>query len=61
VLGQVLWVVLYVMLGCIFSGRVQAIAQVLGYFAWVTLGFIVTVILGWRIVRYLRSQNWVNA
>lgn len=61
VLGDVLWVVLYVMLGYIFSDRVQAIAEVLGYLAWVILGFIVMVILGWKIIQYLRSQNSVNA
>jgi membrane-associated protein len=61
VLGDVLWVVLYVMLGYIFSDRVQAIAEVLGYLAWVILGFIVAVILGWKILQYLRSQNSVNA
>jgi membrane protein DedA with SNARE-associated domain len=61
VLGEVLWVVLYVMLGYIFSERVQSIAEVLGNLAWVILGFIVAVILGWKIMQYLRSQNSVNA
>jgi membrane-associated protein len=60
VLGQVLWVVLYVMLGYIFSGRVQSIADILGDFTWVILGFIVAVILGWKMVRYLRSQGSVK-
>jgi membrane-associated protein len=61
VLGEVLWVVLYVMLGYIFSDRVQAIAEVLGNLAWVILGFIVAVIMGWKTVQYLRLQNAVNA
>lgn len=56
VLGEVLWVVLYVILGYIFSDRVQSIAEVLGNLAWVILGFIVAVILGWKIMQYLRSQ-----
>jgi membrane-associated protein len=60
VLGDVLWVVLNVMLGYIFSGRVQAIAEVLGNFAWVILGFIVAVIFGWKIMQYLRSQHSVT-
>jgi membrane protein DedA with SNARE-associated domain len=59
VLGDVLWVVLYVTLGYIFSDRVQAIAEVLGYLVWVILGFIATVILGWKTMQYLRSQNSV--
>ena len=60
VLGDVLWVVLNVMLGYIFSDRVQAIAEVLGNFAWVILGIIVAVIFGWKIMQYLRSQNSVT-
>jgi len=60
VLGEVLWVVLYVMLGYTFSDRVQAIAEVLGNLAWVILGLIAAVILGWKIVQYLRSQKSVK-
>lgn len=56
VLGQVLWVVLYVMLGYIFSDRVEAIAEVLGNLAWVSFGFIVAVILGWKIIQYLTRK-----
>jgi membrane protein DedA with SNARE-associated domain len=55
VLGEVLCAVLYVMVGYIFSDRVQAIEEILGNLAWVILGFIVAVILGWKIVRSLRS------
>ena len=57
VLGQVLWVVLFVMLGYIFSERVQVVAEVLGRLAWVGLGVILADILGLRIMQYLRPQN----
>ena len=57
VLGEVLWVVLYVILGYIFSDRVQAIAEILGNLAWVVAGFIVAIILGWKLVRYVRSDS----
>jgi len=60
VLGDVLRVVLFVTLGWIFSDRVQAIAGVLGYLTWLILGSISTVILGLKIVLYLRSQNAGN-
>ena len=60
VLGEVLWVVLYVMLGYIFSERVQSTAEILGNLAWVIIGFIVAVILGWKIMQYLRLQNSIN-
>ena len=59
-LGQVLWVVLYVTLGYIFSGSVQSIADISGDFVWVSLGFIVAVILAWKMVQYLRSSGSVR-
>jgi membrane protein DedA with SNARE-associated domain len=54
VLGEVLWVVLYVMLGYIFSDRVQYIVEILGNLAWAILAFIVALILGWKLARYVR-------
>lgn len=54
VLGEVLWVVLYVMLGYIFSDRVQYIAEILGNLAWAILAGIVAIILGWKLFRYFR-------
>jgi len=52
--GQVLWVVLYVTLGYTFSDRVQYIAEILGNLGWAILAFIVAIILGWKLIRYLR-------
>ena len=57
VLGELLWVVLYVVLGYIFSGRVQAMVEILGNLAWVIVGLFVAVILGWKLVRYLRLDS----
>lgn len=54
VLGEVLWVVLYVMLGYIFSDRVQFISEILGNLAWAILALIVAIILGWKLFRYFR-------
>jgi len=59
VLGEVLWVVLYVMLGYIFSDRVQYIAEILGNLAWAILGLIVAVILGWKLLKYMRPAREV--
>jgi membrane protein DedA with SNARE-associated domain len=56
VLGEVLWVVLYVGIGYAFSNRVQAIAEILGNLTWVIVGLIVAVILGWQLVRYVRPK-----
>jgi membrane-associated protein len=61
VLGEVLWVVLYVMLGYIFSDRVQYIAEILGNLAWAILALIVAIILGWKLFRYFRSSTSVTA
>lgn len=54
VLGEVLWVVLYVMLGYFFSDRVQYIAETLGNLGWAIIFFIVAAILGWKVLRYFR-------
>jgi len=56
VLGEVLWVILYVGIGYAFSNRVQTIAEILGNLTWVIVGLIVTVILGWQLVRYVRPK-----
>jgi membrane protein DedA with SNARE-associated domain len=57
ILGEVLWVFIFVMLGYVFSDRVQAMAEVLGSLTWVILGLIATAILGWRVVRYFRPEK----
>lgn len=49
VAGEVLWAVVYVSLGYIFSNRVQALRDVLGNLTWVFLGLLVAIILGWKI------------
>ena len=57
VLGEVLWVVLYVLLGMLFSDRVQALVEILGNLAWVIVGLIAAVILGWKLLRYLQPAE----
>jgi membrane-associated protein len=56
VLGEILWVALYVCIGYAFSNRVQAIAEILGNLTWVIVGLIAAVILGWQVVRYVRPN-----
>jgi len=60
VLGEVLWVILYVYIGYAFSNRVQVIAEILGNLTWVIVGLIVTMILGWQLVRYVRPRRNPN-
>lgn len=61
VLGEVLWVVLYVMVGYIFSDRVQYISEILGNLGWAILALILSIILGWKLFRYLRPAASVTA
>jgi membrane-associated protein len=56
VLGEVLWVVLYVGIGYVFSNRVQAVRDILGNLTWVILGLIATIILGWQLFFSSRSS-----
>ncbi len=57
VLGEVLWVILYVMLGIFFSDRVQALVEILGNLAWVIVGLIAALVLGWKLLRYMKMAD----
>ena len=57
VLGEALWVVLYVWLGKLFSDRVQAMSDLLGDFTWALLGIAAAVLLGLFLFRQLREQD----
>jgi membrane-associated protein len=57
VLGETLWVGLYVLLGKFFSGRVQALLDILGNLAWVLVGLIAALILSWWLVRSLQLRE----
>jgi membrane protein DedA with SNARE-associated domain len=55
VLGEALWVALYVLLGRFFSDRVQALSDLLGDLTWAVLGLVATALLGVLVFRYLRE------
>jgi membrane-associated protein len=61
VLGEILWVVLYVTLGYVFSDRVQYLVEILGNLAWVILGVIVSILLGIKVFRYIRPRPAATA
>ena len=61
VLGEMLWVVVYVMLGKIFSDRVQALVEILGNLAWVIVGLVAAVILGWQLWQYTRPTSAIRS
>jgi membrane-associated protein len=51
VLGEALWVILYVSLGRLIAGRVQAISALASDITWVLLALAVAGVLVWRILR----------
>ncbi|HEY0386476.1 MAG TPA: DedA family protein [Pyrinomonadaceae bacterium] len=54
VIGETLWVTLYVLMGKFFSDRVQEIGELLGDFVWMIVGLLLAVVLGWRLLHYFR-------
>jgi membrane protein DedA with SNARE-associated domain len=57
VLGEVLWVILYVYIGRLFSDRVAEISDLLGDFTYVLLGLVALIILGYQLVKTLRKPK----
>ncbi len=55
--GELVWVVLYVMLGRLFSDRVQALSTLLGNVVWALVGLVAVVVLGWTLVQHLRPAG----
>ena len=60
VLGEVLWVALYVGLGEIFSHRVQALTNLLGDLTWAVLALIVAIAVAWKLLRSPKSAQLVH-
>jgi membrane protein DedA with SNARE-associated domain len=57
VTGELLWVILYVLAGELFSDRVQALIETLGSLAWVEVGLIAAAIFSWLLYRNLRNSR----
>ena len=53
--GEILWVVIYVLLGKLFSGQVQAMSEFFGDFTWVIAGLLVVLVLGWNLFKLSHS------
>jgi membrane-associated protein len=53
--GEALWVTIYVLLGEFFSGSVEELGSLLGDFTWAVVGLVMAALLGWSLVRNLRS------
>lgn len=57
ILGEILWVLLYVSLGKLFSDNVQDVADTMGNLTWVFVGIIAASILGWQLLKYFKNED----
>jgi membrane-associated protein len=57
VLGESLWVIIYVLLGKYFSDDLQQIVDFTGNLTWIFLGTIMTGILGWSLINSFRNSE----
>lgn len=57
VLGEALWVALYVLLGKLFSDRVQEMSDLLGDLTWAILGLVAAAVLGLILFKQLREPE----
>jgi membrane-associated protein len=57
VLGEVLGVVLFIMLGRTFSDRILALDAVLGDFTWAFVALVAALALGWKIWTAMRNRR----
>jgi len=55
VLGEIVWVVLYVSIGRVIAGEVQAISAIASDITWVVVAFAAVVVLAWRLFRTRRT------
>jgi membrane-associated protein len=51
VAGEAVWVILYVMVGKMFSDRIEALTEMFGNLIWVAVGLIAVIFFGWLLVK----------
>jgi membrane protein DedA with SNARE-associated domain len=56
-LGEGLWVALYVLLGVFFSDSVEEVSGTLGDFTWAAVGLLAAALSGWTLWRQLRAPS----
>lgn len=57
ILGETMWVLIYVLLGKFFSDRVEAISATMGDLTWVILGIAGVIFFGWRLLKSWRTED----
>jgi membrane-associated protein len=53
--GEVVWVIMYVMVGKLFSDRIEALTEMLGSLIWVLFGLIAAILFGWMLIKHFRT------
>jgi membrane protein DedA with SNARE-associated domain len=59
--GELIWSVVFVAVGALFSDRVQALTQLLGNSVWAAVGLIAAILFGWQLARYFRNTRHEKA
>jgi membrane protein DedA with SNARE-associated domain len=55
--GETIWVALFVMLGKLFSDRVQAMKDMIGNLTWAFVALFACIIFGWKLIQYMRAPR----
>ncbi len=55
--GEAVWVVIFVLIGKIFSGQAQVLMEMMGNLTWAFVGLVAAIIFGWLLYRNLRSAH----
>jgi membrane-associated protein len=58
--GEVVWVILYVMVGKLFSDRIEALTEMLGNLIWVLFGLIAVIVFGWMLIKHFQAAPEEN-
>ena len=57
IVGEILWVALYVQVGRLFSDQLATISDALGDLTWVALGVIALVVVGYKLIQSFRQTR----
>lgn len=57
VMGETLWVLLYVLIGIYFADSIQATADLLTSLSWVVFGIFLVAVLGWKVRQFFSNGN----
>jgi membrane-associated protein len=54
ILGEILWVAIYVQVGRLFSGQLALISDLLGDLTWVVLGIMAIIVISYKLIQSFR-------